>query len=883
MLSIANIGLHQASNYYKKDDYYTRKLDKDDSWQGRLASQYKHGEEFDPKDFDNALNSMASPKRVGYDLTFSAPKSVSIAMVLDDEKKADMLAAHQQAVKDTLKEIEKHEIEARVTKNFITERIKTGKMAVAKFNHFVSREQDMQLHTHCVILNRTEYNGKSYAISNENLYNNKILYGQLYRIRLASNLQQMGYQCHITDSDKGFFELDGVEQEQIDYFSKRTAQIKAELKKSKDFSYKMEDKARILTRKAKENKDLTILEKSWREQLGNSIKITKSPTAIDIPTENKIEAFERGLSKVEEAKFAFTHADLEKAVLAEGTITGFNREDFTCLMNLALGNDSILSLGKLQNSSDQAIYYTTLNSLHVDRNISKNIMNSNNVASINTAKNDLDILIKSKDLTLSQEQQEAIIGMATNGKKYTAIQGLAGTGKTYMLQSARQIFEQHGYKVHGMAFTGKAAEGLEDTGIKSLTIHSFLNKLEKEANPNELADDKTIKKDWNFDGLKPKEKELWVIDEAGTLNNNLFLNLQKAAIARNAKVILVGDSKQFVPIGSGNAFEKLVNNKQIDTYYLSDIRRQKNDVLLEAVRQSVDGDINKSIDLLSKDMTEIDSNVKRLKAMAREYTGLTSKGQDNSIILTAKNADRITINSLVRDRLMKTGQLNASNQHEFEMFTDQDEKVMIKKSFCPGDKIIFLKNDHKLGIKNGQLGKIESINNNILKISSNNKTFFLNTDTYKHIDHGYALTSYKSQGMTVDKAIINIDSHQSKLNSRNAFYVNISRAKNGVSVYTDSKDKISKQLINWQKKINSDDFLIKNFGLKDEDSRKSVDYENYSTAMKPQLTATKFKSIIHRGLDIGLAIRVHKQAENKFSNKTTHTNSNKAYHSGAHM
>ncbi|MDQ0202872.1 MobF family relaxase [Pectinatus haikarae] len=164
MLSIANIGLNQAGTYYDADDYYTRTANKNDNWQGKLASRYSRGNDFNPTDFNSALKSMPNAKRVGYDLTFSALKSVSIAMVLDNNKKGDMLVAHNKAVSDTLTEIEKNEIEARVTKNGVTENIKTGKMAVAKFDHFVSRDQDMQLHTHCVILNRTEYQGKSYAM-----------------------------------------------------------------------------------------------------------------------------------------------------------------------------------------------------------------------------------------------------------------------------------------------------------------------------------------------------------------------------------------------------------------------------------------------------------------------------------------------------------------------------------------------------------------------------------------------------------------------------------------------------------------------------------------------------------------------------------------------
>lgn len=210
MLSLANVKTVQAANYYAKDDYYSRSSSEGDAWQGRLWKQFGKSKALHPEAFQKALKSMPNPERAAIDLTFSAPKSVSIAMILSDTAKADMLAAHHQAVKDTLAEIEQSEIEARVTQNGVTERVRTGNMAAAKFHHFVSRNQDMQLHTHCVILNRTECNGKFYAISNENLYKNHILYGKLYRNRLARNLQNLGYWCRFTDTEKGFFELENV-------------------------------------------------------------------------------------------------------------------------------------------------------------------------------------------------------------------------------------------------------------------------------------------------------------------------------------------------------------------------------------------------------------------------------------------------------------------------------------------------------------------------------------------------------------------------------------------------------------------------------------------------------------------------------------------------
>ncbi|MBB5335821.1 MobF family relaxase [Pectinatus brassicae] len=800
MLSIDNIGLNQASTYYSEDDYYTRNLNKDDEWQGNLTQKYSNEKGFSPKDFDNALKSMPNSKRAAYDLTFSAPKSVSIAMILDNEKKADMIQAHNKAVTDTIKEIEANEIEARITKNRITERVLTGKIAVAKFNHFVSREQDMQLHTHCVVLNRTEYNGKEYAISNENLYTNKILYGQLYRNRLAKNLQDIGYSCHITDTEKGFFELDNIEQDWIDNFSTRRQQINEKLKEWGTNSALASDKATLLTRQAKINKDFSLLEKSWQKQINGKISIDKNPLKIKISTSQKNNAFNQAVDSIANQKFAFTRKELERAVLAEGCTLGMNRSDFTTHFE----NSDLINLGTQKNIADTTTFYTTANNIAVEEEIMSNITNTSKLQNITDAKKDLDNIISQQHLSLTSEQKQAILNIANSNMQFSAVQGLAGTGKTYMLNSTRELFEKHGYTVSGMAFTGKAAEGLGTAGIKSTTIHSFLNHLERTTN---ISIESDLKQTWDFSNLKPTGKELWVIDEAGTLNNNLFLSVQKAAIAKNAKILLVGDYNQFNPIGPGNAYQSLVQSGKISTSYLTDIRRQSDEILLNAVKESVSGDISKSISLLAKNIKEIKSPITRFKLITKEYTSLSLPEQDTTIVLTAKNTERNTLNESIRDALIRSGQIDINNQKGFAVISNKNEKTI--KSFAPGDKIIFTKNNHKLNIMNGQLGKITAINNNFMTISSNSKSFNIDMNNYQHLDYGYCFTGYKSQGMTVNKAIVNINSKNTTLNSRNAYYVNISRAKNGISIYTDNISNISNQIKQWQKKITSDDFLIK--------------------------------------------------------------------------
>ncbi len=403
------------------------------------------------------------------------------------------------------------------------------------------------------------------------------------------------------------------------------------------------------------------------------------------------------------------------------------------------------------------------------------------------------------------------------------MQGLAGTGKTYMLNATREVLEKNGYEVIGASFTGKAAEGLQtDAKIKSTTIHSLLNKLEKEAGNSILGEDFSHKIKWDFEGLTASQKpEVWVIDEAGLTDNNIMVNLQEAAKLKKAKVVLVGDYQQLAPVGAGNSYSNLVQSGEISTCYLSDIRRQKDETLLKAVYESVKGDINKSLELMSDRIFEIKSPVKRIKAITKEYTLLSTSEQEKTIVLTAKNKDRIAINDSIRKTLIKKGKLEQGKEYTIQTGKANE----CKRNFAVNDKIIFFKNDYKLGVMNGQTGNVIEINDKSLIINSNDKNIEINLENYNHFDHGYAMTTHKAQGITANKVIINMDSSQKQLNSRNNYYVDISRAKNEVSIYTNSKCKIDQQVSLFARKLSLNNFKRKDDSLKVKISRK-IDYEN---------------------------------------------------------
>ena len=188
-------------------------------------------------------------RRAATDLTFSAPKSVSLqALVGDDDR---LIAAHQTAVEKTLALIEQRYAHTRVMKGGDSQLVNTGNLVVAEFDHIESRSLDPHLHTHCLVMNMTELeNGKWYSHLNDAICDNKKYLGMMYQSYLATFVQKLGYE--IEARLHGQFEIKGFKEQDRIEFSKRRQQILAAagpsaswLEKEKAWSFTRSDKQKI--------------------------------------------------------------------------------------------------------------------------------------------------------------------------------------------------------------------------------------------------------------------------------------------------------------------------------------------------------------------------------------------------------------------------------------------------------------------------------------------------------------------------------------------------------------------------------------------------------------------------------------------------------------
>lgn len=878
MLSITNISADQAGRYYSQDNYYLKTRA---GWHGRGAGALGLSGEVGGVEFLNLLNGHGpggaelvgaanGRHRAGVDLTFSAPKGVSIlSEVAGDERVRE---AHERAVLTALDYAERSFAQARETRDGVTSRVDTGNLVVAAFQHNVSRELDPQLHTHALVMNMTlREDGMWRALTNEELYASKMLLGQIYRNELGAELKRLGYAVEVTDGRKGLFDVRGVERDLTNRFSRRSGQIEEKamaLKASGLYPNAGEQKLREIatlgSRAAKKEVDMNTVIEAWQERLkehGYTIEGLREKAFLE--------------GRKDPGKEKHTRDGLDAAIRGLETMTAVwsKREMLREAMKIEAGSlrvseaerriEGLVKGRRLTLLDDDR--YTTREAIRTEMRIVETVeKRRDSLQGIERGR--VEAQIDSRAAFLNEGQRGAVVHVTTSRDGVVGIQGYAGSGKTTMLRVAREVWEGEGFTVRGMGFTGKAAEALEqEAGIEASTIHAFR-------------------------GGGNTDKEVWVIDEASMVGNRQMLEILDKARDLRARVVLVGDVKQLQPIEAGRAFHVLQERGFLRTVRVTDILRQKDRLLKEAVLAvTVENNPSKAASILDQggSVREVPERMERLREIADDYLSRDRRERLNTIIVTSQNRDRREINALVREGLRDRGEIAAEDKvhtvaipkslsgmdrlHAFNYGIGDEvvfyassksigvargEKGVVRdtrdnrltvdigirnvsfdpgrhqkfhayerrdRGFAAGDQVVFLKNDRALNVKNGTVGTVLEVEDGGLKVITERGIKEVDLGRYNHIDHGYALTVHKSQGQTVDRVIVNIDTTQERTNNANSFYVAISRARAGVTVYTDSRKGLPEAVGRWQEKESTLDYIERGVGIERHETELAMD------------------------------------------------------------
>lgn len=751
MLTVKPLGTASSdiSNYYEalsKDDYYESGSEPAGQWHGLLSDtlglngEIKPGqlhrlfEGFHPGSGEQLANNAGDKHRSGWDLTFSSPKSVSVAWALADEPlQAKIAAAHDAAVRAGLDYLERNAFSSRDRGN--SQSLKG--IIAATYQHSTSREQDPQLHSHCAIGNLgIRQDGTVCAIDFDTRW--KMAGGSIYRAELAHQLQQLGFDI---ERDGKSFRLSSIPEALCKKFSKRRTQILDYIEESGFDSAKSRDIAALATRRVKESPSRSILHAQWQREAveaGYSLEtllsqITPNADAHRIRPDHDSLNLDGLIQELMDSQAVITRQQLETAIATEaqgrwGAAEIPRRVEEA--IKQALDNPEAQGLIRLklpsgqQPSRRQTIQYTSREMLQLEE------------ACLSTAharKAERQHVVTLSEALLdglSVEQAQAVRHITQESGGIAAVVGLAGTGKSFMLARARQAWENSRQIVLGAALSGKAAEGLEQgSGIPSVTLHSLIADL---------------------DGgrLQLTDQHVIVLDEAGMVGTRQFHALLSQVNAAGSKLVAVGDPKQLQAINAGAIFRGIA--EVTDYAKLSEIRRQESVEDRQMIHQLIDGQGNAVVEQLTQAgqlVVEVDDKV--VHAMVSDwYRYRDPYRPGEALMLAGTKADAGALNQCARSLLKVEQRLHS----EATLSTEHGERV-----FGIGERLLFTRNSKALGVKNGMLGTLtgwqlgggESGISLSVALDSG-ETVMVDPGLYGHLDYGYAISVHKAQGLTTD-------------------------------------------------------------------------------------------------------------------------------------
>lgn len=732
--------LHLAEKNGRTDEYYTKEGDAG-VWLGAGAEHLGLAGEVDGKlfaalaagfdpDGTAMVQNAGDPERVaGWDLTFSAPKSVSIVWSLageDLQKKIEV--AQSKAVAKALEFVEEHAARVRTGKG--GEDIEQCKLVAAAFLHGTSRELDQQVHTHVFVFNQgIREDGSSASLDSREIFRWKMAAGAAYRAELSHELRQLGLSI---ERDGDSFRVAGVPLDLEQFESKRRAQIVAALDAAGTSGGAEAAKANLNTRKNKSELGREELVGGWEkdaEKFGFNRELAEGlagPTpgvALELADIDVVLKGATEHDSIVKEQQIFTSA----FVAAQGS-TGIEgaRE---------LAADAFGKAIKLENDIGQ-VRYSTAELVQKEREIVENAqarqLETGHRLPFESVEAAIIAYEAKKGFSLSPDQREAVQILTSSGG-VSVLVGDAGTGKSTSMEVVREAFESGGFRVLGTATGGKAAGELEQSsGIKSSTLESLLLRVEGGSE-------------------KITEKTVIVLDEAGMTDSRSYHRLDALAKQAGAKLIVAGDHKQLQAVGAGAPFRTSAERIPDAVAHLTTNQRQREDWRKEAVKQMTYGEAAKALGTyIDRGLVSVEkTHSTAVKEAARLYLADRAEfGAQKVMMVAATNKVVEHLNVAARTGLQKSGAL-------------QNEQIIKtgagRLPVATGERIICTENfksDRAVDLTNGDLGTVIGIHKDergrdMITIEVDRTKALITIDAAEaKLRHGYAATAHRLQGAT---------------------------------------------------------------------------------------------------------------------------------------
>ena len=643
MMSFKSIGAGKdasaSAEYYENlatEDYYNEGGEPPGKWIGEHAKalgmdgeQVAKGElaaalkGFHPSTGEVLAKNAGENHKGGYDFVFSAPKSVStIWAVGDKDTQRSISEAQQKSVEAAIKYAEQNAFHTRAGHAGEHHIQHQSGILAATYEHSTSREGDPQLHTHTVIANITD-SGKRLDFDSQW----KMAIGAYYRQELTNELQKMGY---TVERDGKSFEIKGVPKALQEELSTRRQQIKEKLaEKGLTGNAKAASFAALDTRIAKGEVNREQMVNESRELAktygltAETIKELKSETVQGLHFD--ADKFAKDLTQ---NASTITEMQLQAQYFQAAQGVGFTHKETQETLN-KIKQENLVELVDPESGETR---WTTEEMLSIEKSVAELSEKMQQDLTHGVSQENLLSAINNKP-SLSDDQKNALSHIV--GPEHIAVvQGVAGAGKSYMLDAARDAWQKEGYDVRGVALSGKAAEGLQESaGIKSNTVHGELlehsMQLEKGI---EIYNSKTV----------------MVMDEAGMTGSRLMYDLQSKVESAGGKMVLVGDTRQLQPVDAGGSMRAIQN--KIGSAKMDEIRRQKDPVQRDIVQDLAEGRAVQAIEKLEKlDQVKTYETAKDTnKAISKAIVADMHEGK-STIAMAGTNAEVKALNKEIRN------------------------------------------------------------------------------------------------------------------------------------------------------------------------------------------------------------------------------------------
>lgn len=911
-----------AANYFAKDDfkdnYYTADGSSElSSWGGAGSETLGLAGEVGKDAFESILGGLlpsgegvaqVENRRNGVDLTFSTPKSVSVMAYVAGDKR--LLGANLAAVQKTMAWVEKNLAEGRKDVEGRKVPVPTGKLVYALFQHDTSRALDPQAHVHAVIANLTQMpGGKWQALHADKIWSNNAVIGAIYHAYLRAGIEKLGYQVELKGKH-GTFEITGVPNRVIDAFSQRREAILQKAAELGIVSPKGRDGVTTTTRDPKLNvEDRGTLVQGWIDKAaalgfdGKGLLASAEIRSRQVLADSRLE---RGFRAVGEAiagarvligGFVRPHDPLVDSGLARMTqspavartqlaVASAVRilSEREAAFNVNLLAKTALDLGLkgvtietvehrisqlvenrqlipgVQRDGDKGVHMvTTQEALRTEESILQAVdAGAGRAVPVMPGARAPERLQAVAERPLNPGQLAAATLILSSDDRTVTVQGVAGAGKSTMLQAVARVAEAEGRDILGLAFQNKMVADLATSaGIKSQTIASFVLANERFVTERDTP---------RFEAAQGKfAGAMLVVDETSMVSSDDMLKLHRISDALGVdKLVLVGDRQQLSSIDAGKSFA-MIQAAGGTMARMDENIRQRTDTLRTVAALANVGRAGEAMKVLGDNVHESarapDTAAEMWLARSpeeREATAVFASGRASRAIINLRIQEGLAAEGTVRGegihltvyervnhtreelrypsiyqagqtldvgrggaqdvgleqgrydvtKVLPGGKVELSNGRGKIRFDPQklsptekrDRLELTEKKdlhIREGDRIRWTANDKPRDLHNAALARVLTVDLNGVTIETASRerlTLDLGDPMLSRLDLAYALNMHMVQGVTTDKAITVMDSHERNLSNQRLFNVGVTRVRDELVMVVDDREKLERQL-----------------------------------------------------------------------------------------